>query len=117
MEGVQFLLRNEVYETAYSWGWSWGGLTLLLLTAIFVKTILNFTGVPKEMKNGGAIIIAIVGIICSLSLFSKGKATEVYDHSEYEVIIHEGVDCKEFLEKYEILGTDGKFYTIKERTE
>lgn len=116
MDGVQFVLHNPQYITEYTWGWSWSGLTLLLLTAIFVKIVLNFTEVPKEMKNGGAIIIAITGIICSLFLFSEGKATEVYDHSEYEVIIHEGVDCKEFLEKYEVLGTDGKFYTIKERT-
>lgn len=115
MDGVQFVLHNPQYITEYTWGWSWGGLMLLLLTAIFVKTTLNITGVPKQMIIGGAIIIAIVGIICSLSLFSKGTSIETYSHSEYEVVVHEGVDCKEFLEKYEVIEQNGDLITIKER--
>lgn len=117
MDGVQFVLHNPQYITEYTWGWSWGGLTLLLLTAIFVKTTLKFTGVPKEMKNMGAILIAIVGIICSLSLFSRGTSIETYSHSEYEVVIHEGVDCKEFFETYEVVKQEGDLITIKERSD
>lgn len=116
MDGVQFVLHNPQYITEYTWGWSWSGLTLLLLTAIFVKTTLNFPGVSKKMIIGGAISIAVTGIICSLSLFSKGNAIETYSHSEYEVIIHEGVDCKEFFETYEVIKQEGKFITIKERS-
>jgi membrane protein YdbS with pleckstrin-like domain len=116
MDGVQFVLHNPQYITEYTWGWSWSGLSLLLLTAIFVKITLNFTGVPKQMIIGGAVIIAVTGIICSLFLFSKGKAIETYSHSEYEVVIHEGVDCKEFFETYEVVGQNGDLITIKERT-
>ena len=115
MDGVQFVLHNPQYITEYTWGWSWSGLMILLLSAIFVKRALSITGVPKEMKNMGAILIAIVGIICSLSLFSRGISIETYSHSEYEVVIHEGVDCKEFFETYEVIGQNGDLITIKER--
>lgn len=115
MEGVQFILHNPQYVTEYSWGWSWVGLILLIVTAISVKIILNFTGVPKWMKNTSAAIIVIVGLICSLSSFSEGKTIENYHHSEYVVILHEDVNYKEFFEKYEIVDSDGKFYTIIEK--
>lgn len=117
MDGVQFVLHNPQYITEYTWGWSWGGLTILLLTALFVKITLKITGVSKEMIIGGAVIIAITGIICSLFLFSEGKTIETYSHSEYEVVIHKGVDCKEFFETYEVVEQNGDLITIKERTD
>lgn len=117
MEGVQFILHNPQYVTEYSWGWSWIGFLSGIL-ALFYAAICIILLV--EMKdNVGFISLIFTGLfaVMSISAFSTAKEIESYHHSEYVVILHEDVDYKEFFEKYEIVDSDGKFYTIIEKDE
>ena len=114
MEGVQFILHNPQYVTEYSWGWSWWGFLSGILALFYVAVYMLFV----EMKNDGGIVALILAglfAVISIASFSTAKEIESYHHSEYVVILHEDVDYKEFFKKYEIVNSDGKFYTIVEK--
>lgn len=115
MEGVQFILHNPVYETIYTWGWSWEAFLLSLTTIPLI--IIGYSAFRREhfcsyLVSG---LLAIFVMIWSFVEFSSAKEIESYHHSEYVVIFHEDVDYKEFFEKYEIVSSDGEFYTIVEK--
>ena len=114
MEGVQFILHNPQYVTEYSWGWSWMGFLAGVLVLAFAAMFILFV---KMSDPTYIICIALAAIfaIASTHIFSTAKEIESYHHSEYVVILHEDVNYKEFFEKYEIVDSDGKFYTIIEK--
>lgn len=116
MDGVQFVLHNPQYITEYTWGWSWGGLFVSLISLLGLLCIVIAI---KDKEFDGALIVATgIAIIFGYMAyyeFSTCNKIETYSHSEYEVVVHEGVDCKEFLEKYEVIEQNGDLITIKER--
>ena len=40
MEGVRILAQAPVYETVYSWGWSWVGFALSILAVVILAFII-----------------------------------------------------------------------------
>ena len=117
MEGVQFLLKDPVYVTEYSWGFSWAGLILL---GFVIITLICFYDMFKSKDSTGIIPLTILFIVCaffSYAAFSTGTETEVYSHSEYQVTISEDVKLKEFMENYEIVDVKGEIYTIVIKSE
>jgi uncharacterized membrane protein len=117
MEGVQFLLKDPVYVTEYSWGFSWAGLILL---GFVIITLICFYDMFKSKDSTGIIPLTILFIVCvffSYAAFSTGTETEVYSHAEYQVTISEDVKLKEFMENYEIVDVKGEIYTIVIKSE
>lgn len=114
MEGVQFILHNPQYVTEYSWGWSWMGFLAGVLALVFIAMFILFVKMGDPIYILCAVFAALF-TIGSTYIFSTSKGIESYHHSEYVVILHEDVNYKEFFEKYEIVDSDGKFYTIIEK--
>lgn len=114
MDGVQFVLHNPVYETVYSWGWSWVGFLAGLYALIsFVGIIVLYL---KDNIEWLIFLFAfIISALYSGNEFCTAVETKEYLYSTYEVVLHDDVDYKAFIEKYEILEVKGDFYTIKER--
>lgn len=117
MEGVQFLLRDPVYITEYSWGFSWEGLLYIVIAIVlFIYFIVAF----KRNRYGDflfGMLFTILYALISLIAFSIGTETEVYSHSEYQVTISDDVKLKEFMENYEIVDVKGEIYTIVIKSE
>lgn len=114
MEGVQFILHNPQYVTEYSWGWSWMGFLAGVLVLVFIAMFILLV----KMGDPTCIIciaFAAVYTISSVDIFSTAKEIELYHHSEYIVSLHQDVDYKEFFERYEIVDSNGEFYTIVEK--
>ena len=114
MEGVRILAQAPVYETVYSWGWSWAGFALSILAVVVLAFIIF------SMYNGGhmagllfLIFVGFLGI--SVYYFSIGNSEKVYSHEEYKVIIDDSVILNDFYEKYEVIGQEGEIYTVIER--
>jgi hypothetical protein len=114
MDGVQFVLHNPQYITEYTWGWSWMGFLTGILALVFIGIFIFLieTGDPAYIACAVFVCVFIFG---TLSLFSTAKENKSYSHSEYVVVIHEDVDCKEFLKKYEVIEQNGDLITVKER--
>lgn len=117
MEGVQFLLRDPVYVTEYSWGFSWPGLILLVLAIWLIACIHD----PIKAKDYISVIVTTILIIgfgyTSYIAFSTATETEVYSHAEYQVVISDDVKLNEFMELYEIVDVKGEVYTIVIKSE
>lgn len=114
MEGVRILAQAPVYDTVYSWGWSWAGFALGILAVAILAFIIFL------MCNGditGLLLLIFVGFFgfTSFFLFSKGNGEKVYSHEEYKVIIDDSVKLNDFYEKYEVIDQEGEIYTVIER--
>ena len=114
MEGVQFLLRDPVYITEYSWGFSWVGLFFAIISIVFTIASIKCNDVPKVLAY---LFLAAFNIATSIPCFSTATETEVYSHAEYQVVISDDVKLKEFMELYEIVDVKGDTYTIVIKSE
>ena len=82
-------------------------LGILSLVGLFVSFLLTLDDSPgKSITFGFAAGFAIDAI-------SLGVSAEP-EHARYKVTISEDVKLVEFLERYEIINTEGEIYTIRE---
>ena len=82
-------------------------LSLLSVVGLFVSVLLTIDDSPgKAITFGLATGFAIVAI-------SLGVSADP-EHTQYKVTISEDVKLVEFLERYEILDTEGEIYTMRE---
>ena len=116
MDGVEILNQTNIYQTEYSDWVFW--LILAICFAIgLVVAIIEWVDFGFNMDG----VIALV--VCTVIGFFLGIAggvmteheTDKLDYIEYQVTVSNEVNFNEFLEKYEILGQEGKIYTVKER--
>ena len=63
---------------------------------------------------GLGVLFEIVGVVTLVLIFIS---TYHEPYNTYKVTINESVNFNEFIEKYEILGQEGKIYTVKERND
>jgi hypothetical protein len=108
MEGITIL--NEIQKTAAP---DWMAILGLTLCFLGLVSIIIYAASEKMAVAMTSIVIFIIIIIWTIS-FCIANST-IYDHTEYKVIIDDSVNFNEFNEKYEIVDTDGKIYTIKEK--
>ena len=82
-------------------------LGLLSVVGLIVSVILTIEDSPgKEITFVFATGFAVLAI-------SLGVSAEP-EHTQYKVTISDDVKLVEFLERYEILDTEGEIYTIRE---
>lgn len=79
-------------------------------TSILVKTDVNDCIIGISFYT--CVISSVCTVVCLLLLIFVRVPTEKY---RYKVTIDDSVSMNEFQEKYEIIRTEGKIYTIKEK--
>lgn len=119
MNGVEILNVTEhvIMERAWSWSMCFG-----LFIGVFFFCI--FLGLMQGLKENDIKIGIISGLITGIimALISSPLLTIFFSEKEvgkeyhYQVTIDDSVSMNEFLDKYEILGQEGKIYTVKEKT-
>ena len=116
MNGVEILSSAEVAcEFAFDWMAFWVvfGIVLSICSTIGIKTV-----VTGECDWSFMLVCLLIGLMGGIVLgISSGGIfeTPVAYETHYKVIIDDSVSMNEFLDKYEILGQEGKIYTVKER--
>lgn len=116
MEGVEILNQTPVYSDTC--------ITLGLLIPVIVCAIIGSIIALCYFKDGAGIFGALIG--ASVGLFIGWIATVIIgctiyesenniDHIEYQVTISDEVNLNDFMDKYEIVGQDGKIYTVIEK--
>ena len=117
MEGVRVLAENAVMLMQYDFVWNVWTIFFYTLAA----TIVVFAMWGAAYKEDSAIILT--GIFVAVSIFvGTGIANiegrhEVFDYTEYKVIVDDTVNMNEFMSKYEILDRDGEIYIVREFAE
>lgn len=113
MTGVEILAMEEVV-VEHVWNWNAYFITVGVV-ALFCGLIGLLFSSPMTMTQdlivGVCVGIILGGIIGALpaSITSPG----VYE-THYKVTISDEVSMNDFLKRYEILGQEGKIYTVRE---
>ncbi len=116
MNGVEILNETQVVaESAFGWTTFWIASSIIFGIFIIIGIILSITDGP-DLVGWIAIISAgiIVGLIFGF-IFGMGDETPTKYETHYQVIIDDSVSMNDFLNRYEIIDTEGKILTIRER--
>lgn len=116
MNGVEILNETQVVaESAFNWTAFWIVGSIILGIIVIIGIIISITDGPDLV---GWIILMCCGIILSLIfgfIFGTGCETPTKYETHYQVIIDDSVSMNDFLDKYEIIDTEGKIITVRER--
>ena len=114
MTGIEILSMTEV-ATEYTYNYLAAGIIYLLLI-IGCGILMAFASGYWNWKNFG--LGVLVGVLIGVLLFAavcKISREPIAYETQYKVLLDESISLTDFLEKYEILGQDGKIYIIRER--
>ena len=89
-------------------------IVLGLLIVAAIGLFLFIVGVATESES--FFTVGVIMVLFALGAGIVSEYTKEPDHTHYKVTISEDVKLVEFLELYEILGTEGEIYTIREVT-
>ena len=116
MIGVEILNKTQVVaESAFNWTafWIFGSIIfgLFIVTGIILSITegLDFVSWPVIVVVG-----IILGLLCGFLIGMDHEVPTKYE-SHYQIIIDDSVSMNEFLDKYEIIDTEGKILTVRER--
>ena len=111
MTGVEILSSETIYNDILPECWMIIGLFGAILFASF--TIVSFF---NDYSILGCVYLVMA--IASIVVFVLGGTESKTDvsHIEYKVTIDDSVSMNKFLDKYEIIGQEGKIYTVKEKS-
>lgn len=117
MEGVRVLAENAVMLTQYDFVWNVWTIFFYTLAAVLVAFVIW----GAAYKEDSVLILTSIFVVISIFLGTgianiKGKS-EVFDYTEYKVIVDDTVNMNEFMSKYEVLDRDGEIYIVKEFAE
>ena len=116
MTGVEILNETQVIaESAFGWTAFWIAGSIILGIIIIIGIVLSITDGPDLV---GCIVLIGFGILSGLSfgfIWGMWCETPTKYETHYQVIIDDSVSMNDFLDKYEIIDTEGKIFTVKER--
>lgn len=115
MTGVDILAVEEVV-TEYAFGWTW--FSLIAAAVGCVAIVLFIRDAIRDGFDGQlllfTLLIIVMGFILGAAVGVVTRKPIEYE-SRYKVTISDEVKMADFLEKYEIIDTEGKIYTVRER--
>ena len=111
MAGIEILSEQIMYNTFLP-GWCAAiGFAFLLFGLPIGLAILS----EGDIKWPGCVLTVLAFVGCLMMIFGLLSNTHSIDYVKYKVTIDDSVSMNEFLDKYEILGTEGKIYIVKEK--
>ena len=111
MAGIEILNSFQV-PIDYAFNWVAAGIAL---SVFLIVGIWGFG--PCRYRQWSILILSLVlGLIFSLLSGLSFQKTNGFE-THYKVLLSDEITLTEFLENYEIIGQEGKIYTIRERTE
>lgn len=116
MKGVRILAENAVILTQYSFVWNGWSIFCYVMAGIFAILTIALM-IDDDIAFSLTITATGIMFVIGTSIGNAKGVEEVYDYTEYKIIVDETVNMNEFMEKYEILDIDGEIYVVRERIE
>ena len=108
MEGITILTEKVMYNACTP---IWGVVIALVCTVIAW-----FIGAALIDADRSPVIPGFIILLCLIiAVFGLIDNKNSIDYIEYKVTIDDSVSMTEFMDKYEILDTEGKIYIVKEK--
>ena len=116
IDGVEILAMEEV---TVGFGFHWELFWLVFVAAMVIMSLIVGIGCFSDVGGWSFLLALIAGIVFG-SLFgvlvARNSLPTEYE-TQYKVIISDEVQMNDFLSKYEIINTEGKIYTVRERND
>ena len=114
MTGVEILATQEVATVFTSnCEFSWTAFAVVVIIGVFIGTISSLADKSFVDLVIGCIVGVVFGVIVGVGVGTDNLPTEY--ETRYKVTISDEVSINDFLERYEIIDTEGKIYTVRER--
>ena len=111
MMGIEILNSYQV-PIDYAFNWVAAGI---LFGIFFIVGVWGF-GPFSDCQWEILIVSLLFGLLFAL-MAGVGFNTPNEFETHYEALLSDEIPLTEFVEEYEIIGQEGKIYTIRERTE
>lgn len=110
MQGVQ-ILNEFIHTGAVVMPWFGIGIGCFLGGVIGAYLFCIFDEIPRKIRSYAiTILISIAFFGAGVGMFAPREMTP-----RYQVIIDDGVEFNDFINKYKIIEQDGLIYTVEER--
>lgn len=111
MTGVEILSSSEV---AIAYAFNWKSASIVFLVLLMLCLCIGYSVDKEECLK----LFLPIGLALGLwGGMLTGAALQVSTEytTEHKVIISEEVSLQDFIEKYEIVGKEGKMYIVREK--
>ena len=115
MSGVEILATQEV-AVAFCFNWLsfWFTIAMSMGVCLAIGCLVSMAENDFSLLVAFCIMGAVMGLLLGLAFGNvDGKPTEY--EKQYKVSITDEVSMNDFLETYEIIGQEGKIYTVREK--
>ena len=116
MNGVEILAEEIIYKLQPFNLFFWLGI---IASISFLLWLWGAARRTHELDTGlmilSLVLVFTVGLLCGVATMATPLVDREISCIKYQVIIDDSVSLNEFLDYYEILGQNGKIYTVKER--
>ena len=116
MSGVEILAERIIYQ------FNPFNIFFLLGVILGIPIFIRVIRAAKREKSLDVplviltlVLVFVIGLVCGVATMATPLVDREIKYIEYQVIIDDSVSMNEFLDHYEILGQNGKIYTVKER--
>lgn len=118
MNGVTILSIGEYIETP-SGAWSIASILLMIFAifTVFLGAMLFFSSKNFSSLFMGMLILFIGRVMFTTALQGYKSNGPTIKIPQYKVTISDSVPYNEFTEKYNVLETEGKIYTVIDKVE
>lgn len=115
MSGVDILASQEVaVEFAFNWTLFWIGIIVTVFAGWIWSIYTVISGECDWPLIPAIVILCVIWGAAIGAALGKGCERPVTYETQYKVTISDEVSMTDFLEKYEIVSTEGKIYTVRE---
>lgn len=111
MTGIEILSVETIDDSAFL---IFFGILSMCIMALLLGFVISAL---LERDYGAAIVLTLLAIFALVAATSAFVEASEAPRTYYKVTIDDSVSMNEFIEKYEIIQTDGKIYTIIEKDE
>lgn len=116
MNGIEILSSAEVVaQTRFNWTVFGIVLGVVVCVALFISIVPVIKGECHWSVIPICLLIGVFGGSMISALFGELFGTPLSYETHYKVTIDDSVSMNEFIEKYEIIETEGKIYTVREK--
>lgn len=116
MTGIEILNETQVVaESAFSWTAFWIAGSIIFGIMIIIGIILSIYEGPDLTSWIAVIGFGIISGLIFGFMWGMMCETPTKYETHYQVIIDDSVSMNDFLDKYEIIDTEGKILIVRER--
>ena len=112
IEGIKVLSQSPIFECDYAYGYIAIGA---IVGAIVVGLLIGLLTLDFDMGMICSVIGCFIGGFIGMAITDANVVKTDTGRYEYKVLIEDGVEMKEFYEKYNVIEQDGEIWIIEDK--